>query len=213
MRKCSAAAAVWLAIGSAGVAMDATLDLRGINEAVSLGQSRSDRDRARFHAPYRLAVNRAPVDYLEVVTPFRRIVLEAESRAQTGDRSFGQRHAREILAATPPTLEVFVELTFHPLHTFVGVPDYAIALVEAGLPRIRPRETARIPRHGPRLDGTPLPGPNTLVLPGSDQPMIGGTIVARFDAQTLRRSGIYDVIVEDAGKELARARAEFSRLR
>jgi hypothetical protein len=213
MRTHAAAAAMVLAAGAAGAAMDATLDLRGINDAVTLGQLRSERERARFHAPYRLVVNRAPVDYIEVVTPFRRIVLAAESRAQTGDRLFGQRHALEILAAAPPTVEVVVELTFHPLHTFVGVPDYTIGLVEGGAPPIRPRETGRIPRHGPRVAGAPLPNAGTVALPGIDQPMLGGTLVGRFDALSLNRSANYDVAIVDAGRELTRARVDFGKLR
>ena len=78
-------------------AMQATLDPRAVSDAVALGQSRGERERARFHMPYRLVVSRAPVDFVEVVTPFRRIVLEAEARAQTGDRAFGQRQAIELL--------------------------------------------------------------------------------------------------------------------
>ena len=213
MRTLAAAAAMVVGVQFTLAGMDATLDLRGINEAVTLGQSRSDRDRARFHTPYRLDVNRAPVDYIELVTPFRRIVLAAESRAKTGDRLFGQRHALEILAAAPPTVEVVVELTFHPQHTFVGVPDYAIGLVERASPSIRPRETARIPRHGLRVEGSPLPDANTVALPGKDQPMVGGAIVARFDAQIFSRSGTYEIVIEDAGKELARARVDFAKLR
>jgi hypothetical protein len=207
-------AGIVLAVEIALTAMDATLDLRGIDEAVTLGQSRSDRDRSRFHAPYRIVVDRAPVDYFEIVTPFRRIVLAAETRARGADRSFGQRQALEILAAAPPTVAVAVELTFHPMHTFVGVPDYDVVLLDGISGRRLPRETGRIPRHGPRIEGAaPVPSADTVILPGTKAPMVGGTIVARFDALALGRSAVYDIAIDDAGKELARARVDLSRLR
>jgi hypothetical protein len=192
-----------------------TLDPRAIGEAITIGQSRVERDRTRFHAPYRLAVNRAPVDYVEVITPFRRIVLAAEARAQIGDRSFGQRQAFELLAATPPDLELHVELTFHPLNTFVGVPDYTLSLVDPRTGRIEPRSVDRVPRHEPRVDGMPLlrPIPGGVMLPRGGQPLLGGTIIARFDLRPLKPAAVYDAIVEDGGTELARTAADLSRLR
>ena len=62
------------------------------------------------------------MDYLEIVTPFRRIVLAAQARAGAGDRRFGQREALEIEAAAPGQIDLYAELTFHPLNTFVLVP-------------------------------------------------------------------------------------------
>ena len=192
-----------------------SLDPRAISEAIAIGQSRIERDRTRFHAPYRLAVNKAPVDYVDVITPFRRIVLAAEARAQIGDRSFGQRQAFELVAAAPADIELYVELTFHPLNTFVGVPGYTVSLVEQGSARVQPRSLERVPRHDPRVEGTPLllPVPGGVPLPRRGQPMLGGTLIARFDARPLKPAGVYDVVIEEAGKELARARVDFSRLR
>ena len=192
-----------------------SLDPRAINDAIAIGQLRSEPDRVRFHAPYRLVVNRAPVDYIDVITPFRKVALAAEARAQIGDRSFGQRQAFEMLAATPPDLELQVELTFHPLNTFVGVPDYALSLVEQGGAPVRPRSVDRIPRHEPRVGGLPLllPNPGGVPLPTGGQPVLGGTIIARFDLRPLKPAGVYDVVVEEGGKDLARARVDFSRLR
>jgi hypothetical protein len=210
----SAAAMVWmLTMPAAAATVLATLDPAAVGEAIALGQSSGDRERARFHATYRLVVNKAPVDYVEVITPFRRIVLAAQSRAQAGNRLFGQRQAFDILAAAPPTVELVVELTFHPLNTFVGVPDYSVVLLERGVPPIRPRGIDRIPRHGPRIEGAPLPDPTSVQLPGRNMPLVGGTLIARFDAQLLSPSGLYEVVIEEAGKELGRVRADLSRLR
>ena len=191
------------------------LDARAVSEAIVIGQSRSERDRARFHQPYRFAIDKAPVDYLELVTPFRRIVLTTEARIQVGDRSFGQRQAFEMLAAAPVDVEVYVELTFHPLNTFVGVPAYSVVMVERGASRVLPRIVERIPRHQPRVEGTSPMAPNSggVRLPGNDQPMLGGTIIARFDTQAIHAAATYDIVVEDSGKELARARANLAALR
>jgi hypothetical protein len=103
-------------------------------------------------------------------------------------------------------------MTFHPLNTFVGVPDYAVALVAPGLPPLRPRTIDRIPRHGPRVDGAPLPDRN-VVPPPTDQPLVGGAMVARFDAQLLNGGASYDVLIEDGRKELARVRADLGKMR
>jgi hypothetical protein len=38
-------------------------------------------------------------------------------------------------------------------------------------------------------------------------------MVARFDAQLLQATGVYEVVIEEGGKELARARADFAKMR
>src|SRR5688500_7026106 len=136
-----------------GGTVQISLDARAIGEAIAIGQSRIERDRIRFHAPYRLVVNRPPIDYVDVVSPFRRIVVAAEARARIGDRTFGQRQAFEMLAAAPAEIELYVELTFHPLNTFVGVPDYTVVLAESGTAPVQPRVVERVPRHDPRVEG------------------------------------------------------------
>ena len=210
-----AAAIVALTItGMLAATVQLSLDPRAINDAIAIGQLRSEPDRTRFHAPYRLLVNRAPVDYIDVITPFRKIALAAEARAQIGDRAFGQRQAFEMLAAAPADLELHVELTFHPLNTFVGVPDYALSIVETGGAPVRPRSVDRIPRHEPRVGGLPLLLPNPGGVPArGGQPVLGGTIIGRFDLRPLKPAGVYDVVIEEGGKDLARARVDFSRLR
>ena len=44
-------------------------------------------------------------------------------------------------------------------------------------------------------------------------PVTGGTIVATFAIGTLNAAGVYDVVVSEMGKELARARVNFAGLR
>ena len=209
------AAAVLLASTTmAAAAVQITLTPRDVTEALSIGRSRVDRDLARFHEPYRLRVARPPVDYVEVITPFRRVVREAESRMQLGDATFGQRQALEMLAAAPAAIELHAEFTFHPHNTYVGVPDYVVTLARANS-RLAARTFEQHPRYGPRVAGAPLPLPipGGPVLTGASEPLSGGTVVAHFDAQLIDPAGVYDVVIEELGKELARVRVDFGQLR
>src|SRR4051812_35452822 len=113
-------------LAGAAAAYDGTLDRRAIEEAMSIGNSRVESVRLRFHQPYRLAVGRAPVDYIDVITPFRRVEIESETRARAGTRSLSQGEALSLLAANPEQIDFFVELTLHPMNTYVGLPDYRV---------------------------------------------------------------------------------------
>jgi len=187
-------------------AVDLRLDAPAITRALSLGQTAIAADLVRFHQPYRVDVQRAPVDYLEIVTPFRRIVLAAQARAGAGDRRFGQREAIEIEAATPGQIDLYAELTFHPLNTFVLVPAYRMRVRLPSGGWLEPHNVNGMPRYGARVNGgllpytpTPLPGG---AAPGRAQPMLGATILGSFDGEALaaacnRRC---EVVVEEEGK-------------
>jgi hypothetical protein len=170
-------------------AADLRLDAAALSQAISLGQTSIASDLRRFHQPYRMEVSRPPVDYIEVVTPFRRIVLAAQARAAAGDRRWGQRQAIEIEAAAPRQVDLFVELTFHPLNSLVMVPLYRVQIALPSGGTLQPRNLGSAPRYGPRLEGsgvpyTPAPLPGGAV-PGRSQPMLGATVVASFDGEAL----------------------------
>src|SRR5205814_8700752 len=96
-------------------AFQPTLDPNLLSDAILLGQSTSDSTRANFHVPYHINVGVAPVDDIEVVTPFRRVVLDAESQARAGNRgSYCQRAALATLGDDPSRVDIVVELTFNP---------------------------------------------------------------------------------------------------
>ena len=198
------------------VAFERTLDPRTLAEAIDIGQSRIDAARSRFHAPYHVVVARAPVDYVEVVTPFRRVALDAEARTRAGERLFGQREALATLGTDPSRVDIVVEMTFHPLNTFVGVPDYAVTLqASADTLPLHPRQMGRIPRFGQRLAGMPLPYPYSAggLPPNGSQPLLGGSLVATFDGLVLDAQGTYWAVIRDSEMELARARVDFAKLR
>jgi hypothetical protein len=202
------------AVAVSARAADLALDRRALEEALALGSSRIEAPRVRFHAPYRIAVGAAPVDYLEVITPFRLVVLEAESAGRSGRLSFGLREAQQAADAAAGDVTLEVELTFHPLNTLVGVPDYAVTMTTAGR-TVQARLIDRIPRFGPRVEGAPRATTRTPggVLAGVGQPLTGGTLVARFAAADLDPRGAYEVTVSEGGRGVARARLDFARLR
>ena len=202
---------------TAGVAgYERTVDLRAIDEAAILGQSRDESVRARFHRPYRLQVARPPIYSVDVVTPFRRVELAVEERGRAGDRLFRQRDGLDALAAHGDTIELFVEATFHPQNTYIAVPGYRVTLAAPGATtRIEPRAERHVPRYGPRVLMGPiaLPYPLTPSLPAGGEPLSGGTVIASFDGQRLDARGAYDVVIEESGKELARVRMDLAEMR
>ena len=210
------AVAVLAAFTAAVTAFEPALDPRSLADAIELGQSRIDDVRSRFHAAYHIEVMQPPVDYIEVVTPFRRIALDAEARTRAGERLYGQREALATLGENPSRLDVVVELTFHPLNNYVGVPAFTVSLVPQGGRPIEPRTISRVPRFGPRVSGMPLPYPyvtSSAAAPQGSQPLLGGSIVAAFDGTALDPRGTYVVVVRDSTKDVAKATADFARLR
>jgi hypothetical protein len=200
-----------LVAGAGAGAVELVLSPRALTEALDIGQSRIDSLRTRFHEPYRLVVARPPVDEIHVITPFRRVALAAESRARLGDRLFGQREARATLAEAPEQIDLLIELTFHPQNTFIGVPPYQVRLLPAvaATAPAEPLDVSYVPRFGPRIQGLP---PMTTP-PVAGQPLTGGTIVVQLDGRAVDLNGLYDVMVLDGTRELARARLDFRAVR
>ena len=203
--------AVVLAAGAVS-GYEPTLTPQGVADALAIGQSYMESGRVDYHQPYRIQVGRPPVDYIDIVTPFRRLELAAEERARAGNRVFGQRDAAAVLAEHGGRLQLFVELTFHPLNTFVGVPSYGVTLARADA-RVEALDIQRIPRFGARRDGNSLPYATAPVLPPGSQPMLGGTLVVSYDSRRLDPRGVYDVVIEESGTALARASVDLGKLR
>ncbi len=202
--------------GTTGLsAIQATLDRRAIEEAIVIGQSRFDAERTRLHNGYRIVVSRSPVDWIDVITPFYRVALAAEEKARLGDRVFGQREAAAALSAAPNLIELLIELTFHPLNTYVGIPAYGVSLNRAQDKPIAAQFINRYPRFGPRTatSGPALPNPNAAPILGNGQPMLGGTLVVQFAADAIDASGRYDIVIVDAGKEVVRTGVDFGKMR
>lgn len=210
-----ALALVLLALGG----LQLPLDPRAIDDALRIANSSLETTHVRFHADYRVPVNTPPVDFISIVTPFRRVTLAAETAVRQGRRMLGQREALAALQPDPDRVEVFVELTFHPHNTFVAVPGYSIELQPASFrgASIPVDSIDRLPRFGPRLEDRwyPFPYPYTVgaPVPTGSQPLLGGTLIGRLSGGQLDPNGIHAVVVKDGTKELARARVDFAKLR
>ena len=203
-----------LLTASLSAAAQRTLTLSEVDEAIRLGQTRIAADRARFHAPYRFIVGQFPVDYVDVITPYRRVVIAAEQSAQIGDRSFGQRQALQLLTEADGQFDLVIEFTFHPLNTYIGMPLYDVIVVR-GPTRLIPASLDRQPRFGARVEGLPppLPVPGGQIPGGRAQPILGGTITARFKGEDIALNGSIELIVSEQGKDLARVTMNVGRLR
>ena len=203
--------------GSALEGFERTLDRRAIEVARAIGLAPLEADRRQFHAAYHIEVGEPPVDYLEIVTPFRRVVLAAEQAAQATGRGITQREAFEALGDDPRQVDLIVELTFHPLNTFIGVPAYDVELEETREPdeRVEPTAIARVPRHGPRV-GDPLlptPMPPPVRAFGASEPLLGGSLIATFAGRRLEATGRYEVVIREGETEIARARVDLGGFR
>jgi hypothetical protein len=209
--------ALALSVALAG-GMIVPLDYRAIEDALTIGNSSIESTHRKFHGAYRVTVNTAPVDFLSIVTPFRRVVLLAGTEKRQGRRIVGQREALKALEPDAERLEVYAELTFHPFNTFVGVPDYSIELEPFSFkgPSIPPAFVDRIPRFGPRIDDPvypfPYPHPGGPRLP-VNEPLRGATIIGSFAGGLLDPKAIYTVVVKNGTEELSRSRVDLARLR
>jgi hypothetical protein len=195
-------------------AFDQALDAQGLAEAIQIGTTRVDDTRSRFHAPYRVEAMQPPVDYIDVVTPFRRVVLDAEGHTRAGAGLYGQREAIATLGDTPSRLDLVVDLTFHPLNNFIRVPDYTVTLVTTAGNTIAPTAIQRLPRFGPRLSGAlSYPYASGGAGPQNGEAISGGMLVAQFDGRALDPRGVYTVLIREAGKDVAKASVNLGRLR
>ena len=214
VRRTGLVLAALLTCSAAAGAFEQALDSRSLAEAIELGLSRIDDMRSRFHAAYRVEVMQPPVDTIDVVTPFRRIALDAEARTRAGERLYGQREALATLGDNPARVDLVVELTFHPLNNYVGVPDFTITLVSPAGARIDPSASSRAPRFGPRLSSAlPYPYLTGGAGPQNGNALTGGLVVASFDGRALDPNGTYTILIRESEKDVAKASVNFGRLR
>jgi hypothetical protein len=218
MRLATAAALLALA-GLQAAQID--LDPKTVTEAIAIGQATFEAERLRFHRPYQFSIARPPLDSVDVVTPFRRVVIAAELRARSGDRRFGQRDGFAVAQRYPGQISVHAELTFHPLNALVLVPRYSILFVTTRGLRVEPLLVDSVARYFARTGDAALPTPPSVTgvtppaLPGRSQPMLGATVVAFFDGGNLQKpeDPARELLIEEAGQILARLPIDLNRLR
>ena len=189
------------------------LDRRAVEEAIYIGQSRIESERTRFHAPYRVRVAQPPIDWIDVITPFHRVELAAETNARSGRRLFSQQDASDVLKGAVNQIDLLIEMSFHPLNTFIAVPSYQVQLVLSGGRRVDPQRVERFPRFGPRPESAGPALPSSSPVFGGGQPVLGGTILAALDGSTLDPNQRIEVVVLDGKTELARTPIDLGKMR
>jgi hypothetical protein len=189
------------------------LDRRAVEEAIYIGQSRIESERTRFHTPYRVRVAQPPVDWIDVITPFHRVELAAEMNARNGRRMFSQQDASDVLKGAVNQIDLLIEMSFHPLNTFVAVPLYQVQIVAPGGRRVEPTRIERFPRFGPRAESTGPALPGSLPQFGTGQPVVGGTMLAPLDGSTLDPNQRIEVVVLDGKTELAKVPIDLGKMR
>lgn len=185
-----------------GGAVNLDLSDRDITRAMGVGIG-SELARTRFHAAYIIPINDPTVERLEVITPFRRLVLITEERTRLGDWLFSHSGFRDPKAAIQPwrgRLSVVATLRFHPQNTFGDIPPYEIVVGGAGGP-LRPLDVIRTSITAP-LSGRP--GDFFTAL-------IGAALESVFDAAAVGQI-VRPVTVVLEGKTVAGAAIDFARL-
>ena len=158
---------------------------------------------------------------ISLVSEYRRVVLLTEERIRLGDLSYSVRQMSSDLKPWRGSLQVIVELAFHPQNTYIGVPLIDVLLVPLDDPGRLPLvadATDRIPRFGLFWDPPPAEAPwwpfppvAKIVTPRAE-PVTGGWVQARFDAETLA-SGRFDVTVKESAITLGAAAFDLGSLR
>jgi hypothetical protein len=194
-------------------AVQLMLDRRSVEEAIYIGQSRIESERTRFHAPYRVRVVQPPIDWIDVITPFHRVELAAEANARRGGRMFSQQEAIEVMKDAVSQIDLLIEMSFHPLNTFVAVPLYQVQVILPGGRRMEPKRIERFPRFGPRAESTGPALPGNAPQFGTGQPVVGGTMLAPLDGSTFDPNQRIDVVVLDGKTELAKVSIDLARMR
>src|SRR5919204_3007089 len=119
------AAALGISLAAPSVrAIQRDLGTQELQRAIKIG-SGADADRARFHAAYIVPLRSADpqIERLEVLTEFRRVVIEAEDRLRKGDHMFGAGQASIAIRPWHDKVTLVLRLRFHPQNVLVAVPS------------------------------------------------------------------------------------------
>lgn len=159
----------------------------------------TDAERAQFHQRYTMAVNGPVVGYfvvetIEVITPFRRLVLIAEEHARMNDlfARGGLHDAAEALRPWRDQLSIVVHLRFDLTKAIPDVPAVDVTL------------------EGPNRV-LPITVNNSGIYSGNgDQRLlVGGLVEAVFEVRAVGQT-TQPVVVRWNGKDIARVAVDFT---
>lgn len=179
------------------VALVVSMSAAEIERAQSIARAR-DSERQQFHAHYVVELSDPAVTRIEIVTPFRRLVMICEDHVLRGDWMFtrGVRAAEEALAPFRGITTFHAVIRFNPLNAFVEPPPYALTIDGAGI------DTQLTPDYS-----VPFKARDGRTLTS----LVGAHLEANVPAGTIR-GGIRTVAVLLQGKPVASASFDFSRL-
>jgi hypothetical protein len=194
-------AAVCLAAPAGLRALVLDVDQDQAYRAIAIGRS-ADAERARFHARYVVPVSDASIERAELLTAFRRVVVETERRLSLGDHMFGARQAADLLKPWRGKLTIIVRVRFHPHNVFVTMPAYEVVVASPAGAEVRLGDVRRTPIWA-------MAEPNQKR--GTSTALIGAVVESDFDAAAVGQSmRVVTVMLE--GHVLARATIDFARL-
>jgi hypothetical protein len=194
----AAAACLAAPAGVRAIVLDVTQDQA--YRAIAIGRG-TQTERTRFHAAYLIASADPTIERVELLTPFRRVVVETERRLDFGDHVFGARQAAEAIKQWRSTLTVSVRIRFHPQNVYATVPPYeTIVASSPGGDEVRLGDVRRTPLWA-------RPGPSQK----SGTALIGAIIESDFATAAVGQTTRVVSVMLD-GKPLARATIDFAKL-
>jgi hypothetical protein len=185
--------AVALLCASAVSAIDLELTPEDVDRALAIGR-RTD---AAFHRAYvreiETTTDAITVQRVEVVTPFRRLVLHSEARRRAAEFLVSRADVEPILREHRNRVTIVATLRFHPQNVLTSPPPLDLTVRDPILER-----------NVPPLDAAM----KAITKPGTPRPILGATVETAFDAGLLANLDA-SVVVSLRGKELGRATIDF----
>lgn len=203
-------------------ALTPNIDREQLDEALLFGRQATTAERQAFHDGYQRTLKDSLVRRISIVSEYRRVVLSLEEKMRLLDRNYGQRQMTQMLVPWRGLVEVIAEVQLHPQNTYIGVPMYDVLLVRLDGPAagtvLVPEANDRRPHFGAYWDPPPMGAPwwpfpptNAPVI-GRSEPLTGGWLQARFDANLLT-TGRFDVVVKDGAATLGTAQFDMGALK
>jgi hypothetical protein len=192
-----------LAAAAAGSLIISSLGGADIERALSMARAR-DADRQQFHQRYVFDLPGPVVTQIDVITPFRRMVIIGEDHVTRGDWMFtrGLRAAEDAIKPMRSVITLRATLRFNPMNTFIEAPPYTLAVSGPSNDSLEPVATTLTP-----LFSNPFKARDGKMLSS----LIGATLESSFEAALLggpRRTVAVTLERKDVGHVLI----DFTRL-
>ncbi len=191
---------VWVTVPVAG--LTEVMTESDIARALNVANG-SDATRARFHAPYRMAIDDPMIHNLEIVTEFRSFVSAAEDQVKAGNWMMARggydskgRTIKDLLRPRIGQVAIRAQLQFHPHNNYTTLPAFDILL---GEPTLLALNSSRTPVMMAGTDG------------GLSSGISGATIETFYNAPTIA-DRVLPLRLLFEGKEVARLSVDFSRI-